>query len=145
MNLRAPYVDKDFVRSACEGAWLLKVNDEELPQLAEWFDAAGSEQEAARGLSERFGIAHVVVTRGADGAALFSANDGAFVETAGVEVSVADTVGSGDAFLASLLAQLLSGKSTRDAVTSANALGAWVASQRGATPEHDAAAISALT
>jgi len=144
VNLRAPYVDEDFVRSGCDGAWLLKVNDDELPQLAQWFDATGDEQAVARALSERFGIDYVVVTRGGNGAALFSSNDSTWVETPGVQVTVADTVGSGDAFLACLLSKLLTGASAADAVADANALGAWVATQRGATPVHDTAAIAAL-
>ena len=39
---------------------------------------------------------------------------------------------------------LESGASAADAVTDANALGAWVATQRGATPVHDTDSIAAL-
>ena len=50
---------------------------------------------------------------------------------------MADTVGAGDAFLASLLAELLKGRMLpQRTLARACRLGEWVASQRGATPEY---------
>jgi fructokinase len=48
-----------------------------------------------------------------------------------------DTVGSGDAFLAGLLSQLLNNACCEDALEFASRLGAFVATQRGACPEYD--------
>ena len=53
----------------------------------------------------------------------------------GFHVKVADTVGSGDSFLAGLTYKLLNNAAPQEAVTFACALGALVASHHGATPE----------
>lgn len=56
------------------------------------------------------------------------------MEHPGFQVTVEDTIGSGDAFLAAFLHQYLRGKSPADSLPYACAVGAYVASQRGATP-----------
>ncbi len=52
-------------------------------------------------------------------------------------MKVADTVGAGDAFTAALVHHALRGSSLAMMNTAANRLGAWVASQEGATPAAD--------
>jgi fructokinase len=104
-----------------------------------------------------------VVTCGGDGAALWR-REGGLVTHAGCKVTAVDAVGAGDAFLASLLDGLLKGEArlsivpcaslprlTRNAMQDAalvlaraNAVGAFVATQHGATPPLDTAAIQAL-
>src|ERR1035441_10241978 len=55
----------------------------------------------------------------------------------GQPMQVADTVGAGDAFVASLVAHLLPGEMPDAEILSrACRLGEWVASQRGATPAY---------
>jgi len=49
-------------------------------------------------------------------------------------VKVADTVGAGDAFTAALVHGYLRGTSLAQINENANRVGAWVASQSGATP-----------
>ena len=53
----------------------------------------------------------------------------------GYKVKVADTVGSGDSFLAGLLYQLFTGNSPQNAIDFACALGALVAQNEGANPK----------
>jgi fructokinase len=48
---------------------------------------------------------------------------------------VADTVGAGDSFLASVISQLLNGVNPQDAIDFACAVGSIVASKNGANPE----------
>ena len=55
-------------------------------------------------------------------------------EQPGIAVTVADTVGAGDAFAAALLYHLLRGASLRRTAAAANRYAAYVATQRGATP-----------
>lgn len=50
-------------------------------------------------------------------------------------MKVADTVGAGDSFLASLIAKLLSDKNPETALDFASAVGALVASYSGANPK----------
>ena len=52
-------------------------------------------------------------------------------------VSVADTVGSGDAFLAAIISKLIDKVSAEEALEFANALGAFVASCPGGCPEYE--------
>lgn len=59
-------------------------------------------------------------------------------------VTPTDTVGAGDSFLARLLSGLLDGEAPDSALAGANALGAFVATQNGATPIHNKDAINKL-
>jgi len=52
-------------------------------------------------------------------------------------VKIADTVGAGDAFTAALVHHALRGSSLATMNAAANRMGAWVASQEGATPYAD--------
>jgi fructokinase len=61
-----------------------------------------------------------------------SRND--YNEQPGFLVKVADTVGAGDAFTATLVHEFMRGDSLAIMNEKANAVGAWVASQVGATP-----------
>jgi fructokinase len=74
----------------------------------------------------------VCVTRGNAGSLLVSADDCS--EHPGFKVKVADTVGAGDAFTAALVHGYLRGTSLAQINETANRVGAWVASQPGATP-----------
>ena len=60
---------------------------------------------------------------------------------AGYSVSVTDTVGAGDAFLATVLWELMCGTAGEDAIERANAVGAWVTKQSGATPAYTQAEV----
>jgi fructokinase len=86
---------------------------------------------------------NLCVTRGGDGAALVSSS-GAVAQHPGFEVTAVDTVGAGDSFLATLLDSLLAGATPTAAVERACRVGAFVATQQGATPAHDAEAIDEL-
>jgi fructokinase len=134
VNLRAPYHDPEVVRRSLERARLVKLNEQELGLMAEWFDLPEALEERVAALAERFDCEAVCVTRGPHGAALL--RDGRWTEHAGYEVEVADTVGAGDAFLASLLAGLLAGRDDETLLREANRMGAYVASQAGAVPAY---------
>ena len=75
----------------------------------------------------------VSVTQGARGAQLVT-EDQAFL-VPGKKIEVVDTVGAGDSFTAALVVTLLQGRSLRECVEIANAVGALVASHAGAMPE----------
>jgi fructokinase len=53
----------------------------------------------------------------------------------GYKITVADTVGAGDSFLAGLITQLLTGIDPQKAINFACALGALVAQEEGANPK----------
>lgn len=134
VNLRPPHDDLDLVRSLAGRASVLKLNSEEAARLA------GIPEEdverRARALADQTGCPLICITAGSRGAGLL--RDGRWIREAGRPVAVADTVGSGDAFLAALVFHLLDGRTPDgDILAKACRLGEWVASCRGGTPEYD--------
>jgi fructokinase len=140
VNLRPPYDDVDVVRRSLRHADVVKLSAGEMTQVTEWFALRGAPREAAAALAEEFACSVVCLTRGSEGAALW--HDGSWTEHPGFQVDVRDTVGAGDAFLAVLLAGLLSGGSDAALLQHANLIGAYVATQYGAVPADQAAAIA---
>jgi fructokinase len=132
VNLRPPYDDREIIRDSLRRADVVKLNEEEMQRLASWLDLRGDLQRTAAALAETFHCYTVCVTRGPHGAALW--RDGRWSEHPGFEVDVRDTVGSGDAFLAVLLAGLLKGTDDEALLHHANLIGAYVATQHGAVP-----------
>ncbi len=140
VNLRAPHDDLDRVNQLAPRATLLKLNAEEAARLATGDTTAtpDAEEAHARTLAARHGCPLVCITAGERGAGLL--RDGAWYWEPGRPVTVADTVGSGDAFLASLVSHLLAAQlGPAAALAAACRLGEWVATQRGATPAYDSA------
>ena len=140
-NLRPPYDDREVVRRSLEHANVVKVSARELAALARWYDLpTESKGKASRiaqprtveALAKRFNCDLVCVTHGKEGAGLW--HDGRWTEHPGFDVEVRDTVGTGDAFLAVLLAGLLNGADDEALLHHASLMGAYVATQSGAVP-----------
>jgi fructokinase len=142
INLRPPFVDRAVVEAALHAADVVKLNDDELHQMAQWWGLSAPLQATVAGLARRFGNGAVCLTRGAHGAALW--REGRWTEHPGFRVAVKDTVGAGDAFLAGLLSRLLAGQDDHEVLAFANRLGAYVASQFGATPAYQLADLEAV-
>ena len=132
VNLRPPFFDGSTIIEGVNLANVLKVNDEELPILADVVDTHGSEIEAIEHLAAAFSLRCVAVTRGARGAMLFL--DGHFFESPGQAVDVIDTVGAGDAFTAAMTVGLLRGEAPEDILRRATEVATFVCTQPGATP-----------
>jgi len=138
VNLRPPFTTRELVIESLAGVDLLKLNSEELNVITGWLGLAGMARNAvARQLMDRYNIAVLVVTEGAAGAWLVA--EGETFEAPGRPVSVVDPVGAGDAFFAALLAGYRRGQPWPEILARANALGAYVAANPGATPPHPAA------
>lgn len=133
VNLRQSYYSREILNESMELADIVKVNGEELPKIMNlngW--PHQDERSSAQRLLDAFGLKLVCVTRGARGSLLV---EGANVdEHPGFPVTVADTVGSGDAFTAALLHEYLNGSSLRVMNEVANRVGGWVASKPGGMP-----------
>jgi len=133
VNLRAPFYDSDVVAESMKTADILKVSDEEIPKVMALVGLTHSNEAAsARQLIDRYEFKLVCITRGGKGSLLVTANDSH--EQPGIAVSVADTVGAGDAFTAALVHSYLRGEDLAAMNRLANRVGAWVASERGPTP-----------
>jgi fructokinase len=140
VNLRPPFDDRAIVERSLRHADIVKVSHTELERLAEWFDLPTGARQGAAALAESYGCDTVCVTRAEHGAGLWHL--GAWAEHPGFEVEVRDTVGAGDAFLAVLLAGLLSGAQASSALQHANLIGAYVATQFGAVPTDQSASVT---
>jgi len=135
LNLRPPSDDPAICETSLERSDIVKLNDSELGTLAKWFKLPDDQRKAASALARRFSLQTLCITRGGNGAALW--HDGHWFEHPGCRIEVADAVGAGDAFLASLMSDLLCGGDASASLARANAVGAYVASQPSATPPLD--------
>ena len=86
--------------------------------------------------------AHICITLGQHGAVYF--RHGKILAHHGFRVSMADSVGAGDSFLAGFLFQMLSGASPEDTLAFACAIGALNVTRHGAVPDISLAEIQAL-
>jgi len=142
VNLRAPHYSRNVVTYLLHQASLVKLNHHELAEIMGWFGASPAEETALHWLADRFGLQAVCVTKGADGAVLWTG--GQLYSSPGRPVAVQDTIGSGDAFLAALLKGWLAGQPPAEALAFACAAGSLVATYQGATPAISEAQVLAL-
>lgn len=133
INLRKPFYSPELVKELFEIADVVKVNDEELEMICAWYGQSGDEISNAKYLKNLYNLKGIIVTRGGNGAFFVDEND-EFAEHPGFKVTVCDTIGSGDSFLASFITKWLNGASASKALKFACAVGAYVATQKGATP-----------
>lgn len=132
INLRAPHYSRELIETLLSKADIVKVNEAELKLISEWFQPYNNDEDAIAFLQEQFSIQMVIVTKGAEGA-LFKAGH-ALYSHEGYQVMVADTVGSGDSFLAGIIFQLLDHIPHPHILDFANKLGAFITTQKGACP-----------
>jgi fructokinase len=133
INLRSPYDDQDVVEKCLFNTQIVKLNEDEMRKLAKWYGLSHELKESMQALSEKFNCESVCVTRGENGAALW--RNKKFTEHSGYKIIVKDTVGAGDAFLASFISNLIAGKKNEEILKNANSVGAFIASQDGAIPQ----------
>jgi fructokinase len=135
INLRAPHFNKRIVQELLAKADFLKLNLAELELITGWFSRYKSIEDRVKSITEKFSIHNMVVTMGGDGALMYF--DGNEYKHNGYKVTVADTVGSGDAFLAGLIAKLLDNAPPTEALEFASGLGAFIASCTGPCPRYN--------
>lgn len=134
INLRAPFYNKDLVHHLFSHTDWIKINHDELALITSWFsNQALNEQAQAKLLLDSYPeVDLVLVTRGDKGAAYYDRET--MYSHEGFKVDVADTVGSGDSFLAMFISKALTGNTPDDCLRYACAMGASVATHKGATP-----------
>ena len=133
VNRRPPFDDAATLRLLLERADWVKVNEQELRAIgAEGHGRGATSLEAlARSVQASYGLAALCVTLGGEGAVLLL-GDTIYRQRA-YAVRVVDTVGCGDAFLATWLAAMLEPLDPAAALERAAAAAALVASSAGAT------------
>jgi fructokinase len=142
INLRPPHFTKATLETLLQKADILKMNLAELELVSAWYGHANTTAGRIALLRDRFLIPTIIVTMGGDGAV--TDVNGKAHRHPGFKVQVADTVGSGDAFLAAFLAGLIQQKAPEETLTFASALGALVASKTGGWPAYAHEEISAV-
>ena len=135
VNFRASdgkaFFDQATVTASCETADLIKLNDEEIQQACELARVKDPQE-----LLDRFNLQAVILTRGAEGTTALTPNGWIDGEPATYEREAeADTVGAGDACTAGILSAMVLGRTMKQALDLGNQMGAFVANQRGATPQ----------
>ncbi|MCU0913130.1 MAG: carbohydrate kinase [Planctomycetes bacterium] len=133
INLRKDCYDEPCVVFSLGNADVLKLNEDEAHTLGRML---GLRCRTVRGFCEsvveEWGVEYCLVTLGEYGA-FGCAGDGRETYAPGYRVKLADSLGSGDAFSAGFVHQILRGASLKEAVAFGNILGAIVATQTGAT------------
>jgi fructokinase len=142
INLRPPHYDKKLVGLLLQHCNILKLNESELELLGEWYQLPPNLEERLRALSNFFVIPTIITTMGDKGAVLLQ--DNTFYQHPGYQVTVADTIGSGDAFLAGFLYSTIHKHGAANTLSFACALGALVASLPGGCPDYQLSQIASV-
>lgn len=139
INLRQSWYSKEIIEQSMEWSDILKINDEEILTVAQMLHLAHEPSQSAhaleplcRALMRHFRIGTVVLTCGANGSTVMT--PGTVSRLAAPKVTVADTVGAGDAFTGSFCASLLHGKPVAESHRIATEVAAYVCTQAGAMP-----------
>lgn len=134
VNLRKPHYSYAILEQLMHSADFIKFNDEELLEIAAAMQSPfTSLEDNMHFIAEKAKVTAMCVTKGKHGALLLW--EGKLYENGGYPVKVADTVGAGDSFLATLITSLLTGEAPQTAINFACAVGALVAAAPGANPE----------
>jgi fructokinase len=130
VNLRSPWWQREQVLDLIEGAWLAKLNDEELCELV-----PGEADEASRmqRLLGNAGLQLMLLTRGAAGAELLASTGDSVRVVPDAVTRVVDTVGAGDALTSVVIAGVLHGWPHRQTLQRAQAFASAIVGRRGAT------------
>ena len=133
VNLRQRFYDQETIDASLQIASALKLNDEELPIVAELCGIrATTPREMLTELMSRYELRLAALTRGSLGSLLVSTNEES--ECPALPAKVEDTVGAGDAFTATLVTDFLRGLPLAKINRHANDVASHVCSQNGATP-----------
>jgi fructokinase len=134
VNLRPPHYQIEKLETLMKSTSFIKFNDDELFEINEKLGYINNSiKENIKHISKFTNTDQICVTRGGAGAILFYNQK--FYENHGYKVTVADTVGSGDSFLATLIHCLLNKEDPQKAIDNACAIGAIVAQNHGANPK----------
>jgi fructokinase len=136
VNFRPPFIDVGLIKELLHKADIVKMNKSEMRQIMQFFSEEYiSEDESAAFIQSHFNIKEIIVTKGSKGARYFVGNQ--HYGFSAVSIEIADTVGSGDAFLAGFISKRIQMKSPEEIMKEAISLGAFITSKFGACPDYD--------
>lgn len=133
INLRQNYYSREVIINSLRLSDVLKLNEDELPVIAGYLGFKGDSEKQIDQILSYFKLKYVVYTLGSNGSILKSITESSFMKVP--KVSVADTVGAGDAFTAIFIAGVLKDIPLREIHKTATEIAAYVCTQKGATPK----------
>lgn len=148
INLRQNWYSREVIEESLNRCNVLKINDEEIIKVAQLLDLGEIKdvdpnkqliqpvefEDQVRDLIRIYDLQMVVLTCGAFGSYVVTADDMSFLTTPNVKV--ADTVGAGDSFTGSFCAAILAGKTIREAHQIGVDVSTYVVTQHGAMPQY---------
>lgn len=136
INLRQNFYSLDIIERSVSLSHILKLNDKEITILKHLFQQEKMiNDDFLLKLLESYNLKLICVTLGKNGCILRAEQE--HIYSPGYRVEIVDTVGSGDAFTAGLIYRYLRGDGLPQIADFANLFGAYIATQRGATPPVD--------
>jgi fructokinase len=141
VNLRAPHYTVDTLTKLLKRTDLVKMNASELLHIAGLYSSAcKTESECVDLLYSEFDIQEVLITKGSTGATYHSPMYR--YDYPAYKTNVADTIGSGDSFLAAFLSMKLLEEPMELVLDHAVAMGAFITSQNGGCPPYSKAELN---
>ncbi len=135
VNIRVPHYSEALITALLQRSDMVKMNSSELVLIAQWFDPnCVREVDCVALILERFEVKEILITKGGKGATYYT--DAFSYEYPAYVVDIADTVGSGDSFLAAFLAMKLGENPIEETLDYAMAMGAFITAQPGACPPY---------
>ena len=138
INLRPPFISRSLLEVLLRKADIVKFNEAELDMVQVMFKGSyGSEASKIKFIQDHFAIPELIVTKGEFGASYYRGNEAHHIW--GSEIKVADTIGSGDSFLAAFIANHSKGLKPQEILKNAVAMGGFIATKKGGCPPYQLA------
>lgn len=132
INIRQDFYSKEVVKSSLKRTDILKLNEDELPILAQLLELKGSGESFLPKLIERYQLKMLILSRGDKGSLLQTPEHSS--EHVGIVTHVQDTIGAGDSYTAAAVIGWLQGLPLDEINEQANRIAAYVCSQQGGMP-----------
>lgn len=131
INIRQHYYSMDTILTSLHLCNICKMNDEEMQLIKSLFNKDGEDNDrVCKWLMENFSLQMMILTAGDRESTVYTPTEVSRIETP--RVTVADTVGAGDAFTGTLITSLLEGKTVAEAHSDAVQRAAFVCTREGA-------------
>ncbi|MCW3787686.1 carbohydrate kinase family protein [Plebeiibacterium sediminum] len=132
INLRQNFYSKEIIDKSLQFANVFKINEEEIVIFKDMFEMEGTEEEICQQIVNKYDLTLLTLTKGSEGSFLITNNEKSFVSTPKVEV--ADTIGAGDSFTATMVMGILNKQPLNILHQKAVEVSAFVCTNHGATP-----------
>ena len=135
INLRQNYFKKEWIEYSLMKCNILKMNNDELKQIAGLLDIKSDNNEnISNFLNNKYKIPIICITQGENGAALYYKNS--YISVNAEKIKTKDTIGAGDGFGAGFLYSLFLNSDPVKAIDFGCTIGSFIAKNHGAIPKY---------